>query len=121
MNKIKNLDQLQSEIKNLRNLTKQQELQIKNDLMEIREDFRPRNILLNALSSISGIKINKKEFLQGGIAGGLSVLIQRFVLKAEKKMENKIYDFVDSILDKANNLVNKFAGHDARRSERNDD
>jgi len=121
MAKIENLYQLQSEIKRLRELTKQQEIRIKNDLVEIREDLRPRNILLNVISSISGINFKKKDFFKGGIAGSLSILIQRFILKAEKKMENKIYDFVDSILDKVNNLVNKFSGYEARRSERRDD
>jgi hypothetical protein len=121
MAKIENLEQLQSEIKRLRVLTIQQEVLIKNDLMEIREDIKPRNIILNILSSITGVNINKKIFLKGGIAGGMSVLIQRLILKAEKKMENKMYDFVDGILDKVNSVVNKFSGSEARRSERRDD
>ena len=118
MSKIENLGQLQAEIKRLRTLKKLKEIQIKNDLLEIREDLKPKNIFLNALSSVSGIKINKKEFFQDGIAKGISVLIQRVILRMENKIESKIYDFVDTALDKVKNLVNKFAGHDAKRSER---
>ena len=121
MNKIENMAQLQSEIKRLRALSKQQEIQIKNDLMEIREDLRPRNIFLNAFSSISGIKLNRKDLFRGGIAGGLAVLIQRLFLKAENKIEYKIYDFVDTVLEKLKNTVNKFAGPEAKRSERRED
>ena len=121
MTKIENLEQLQDEIKKLRELAKKQELQIKNDLFEIRDDLKPQNILLNALSSLTGIKINKKEFFQEGILSGLSLFLRRFVLKTEKKMENKFYDVVDGMLDKFKSLVNKFAGPDARRAERRDD
>jgi len=118
MSKIENMDQLQSEIKRLRVISKQQEIQIKDDLMEIREDLKPHNIFLNALSSILGINLKKKEFFQDGIARGISVFIQRFILKAERKMENKIYDFVDTVLEKLKDVVNKFAGPEAKRRER---
>ena len=118
MSKIENMEQLQSEIKRLRAISKQQELQIKNDLLEVREDLKPRNILLNAVSSISGVNMNKKDFFQDGIARGISIFIQRFILKAEKKMENKIYDFVDTVLEKLKATVNKYTGPEAKRDER---
>jgi hypothetical protein len=120
MNKIEDIGQLQSEIKRLRDLAKQREQQIKNDLKEIREDLKPQNILWNSLSSITGIKTDKKEFFKDGVASGLSVLFQRFVLKTEKKVEGKIYDVVDAVFDRIKTFVSKFASQDAKREERKD-
>src|SRR6185369_12539978 len=96
MNKIENLDQLRAEIRRMKSLAKLQEQQIKNDVQGIREDLKPENIFWNAITSLTGIKMNKSEFFQDGIAYGLSLLLQRFVLKTEKKVESKVYDFVDS-------------------------
>ena len=118
MSKIENLDQLRAEIRRMKSLAQQQERQINSDISGIREDLRPENIFWNALSSLTGIKMNKSELFKDGLAIGLSLLFQRFVMKTEKKMENKVYDFVDSIFDRVKNLVNKFAGSEAKRSER---
>ncbi len=124
MKKIENTGDLRSEIARLKIVAKQQELKIKSDLKEIREDLKPENLLWNSFSSLTGIKVNKNEFFKDGIAYGLSLILQRFVLKTEKKVEGKVYDFVDTIFDRLKNLVNKFTNHDAKRSERqeaNDD
>ncbi|MCX6292209.1 MAG: hypothetical protein NT126_10660 [Bacteroidetes bacterium] len=120
MKKIENLHELRAEISRMKGVAKQQELQIKKDLSEIRDDLRPENILWNSLSSLTGIKINRNEFLKDGIAYGISLFIQRFILKTEKKMENKVYDFMDSLFERVKSFVNKFTGADAKRSERNE-
>lgn len=118
MNQIENIVQLRSEIGRLKKVAKEQEQVIKNDIKEIRENLRPENIFWNSLSSFTGIKMNKEEFFKDGIAYGLSLILQRFILKTEKKVENNVYDFVDSIFDRVKNLVHKFSGSEARRSER---
>ena len=118
MKKIENIHQLRAEIDRLKIAAKQQEAQLRNDVKEIREDLKPENLLWNSLSSLTGIKINKNEFFKDGIAYGLSLIIQRYILKTEKKMENKVYDFVDGLFDRVKNIVSKFTNHDARRSER---
>lgn len=118
MNKMENVNQLHAEIARLKKIAKVQEQQIKSDLKEIREDLRPEAIFWNTLSSVTGIKMNKSEFFKDGIVYGISMMVQRFVLKTEKKMENKAYDFVDSIFERVKNLVNKFTNADAKRGER---
>jgi hypothetical protein len=118
MKQIENIEQLRSEIGRVRTLAKKQELQIKSDLKSIREDLKPENIFWNSVSSLTGFKINKNELFKDGIAYGLSLIVQRYVLKTEKKMENKIYNVVDSIFDRVKSFVNKFAGAEAKRNER---
>ena len=121
MKKIENIEQLRAEIERLKIIATQQEKQLKNDFKEIREDLRPENLLWNTLSSLTGIKMSKNEFFKDGIAFGLSLILQRFVLKTEKKVEGKVYDFVDTIFERVKNLVNKFTNHDAKRSERREE
>ena len=99
-------------------LVKQQENSLRQDIREIRNDLRPENIFWNVFSSLTGVRMNKTDFFKNGIAYGLSLILQRFVLKTEKKMENKVYDFVDSIFERLKNKVNKFAGSEAKRKER---
>jgi len=118
MKKIENLEQLRVEITRLKVVAKQQEAQLKNDVKEIREDLKPENILWNAISSWTGIKVNRNEFFKDGIAYGLSLIVQRFILKTEKKVEEKAYDFVDGIFDRVKNVVNRFTNHEAKREQR---
>lgn len=121
MQQIENLEQLRSEISRVKAIAKNQERQIKNDLKDIREDLKPENILWNAVSSFTGIKINKNDFFKDGIAYGLSLIIQRYILKTEKKVENKIYTAVDSIFERVKSFVNKFTSAEAKRSERKEE
>ena len=118
MNQIENIFQLRNEISRLKNVAKEQEQAIKNDIKDIREDLKPENIFWNTLSSMTGIKMYKEEFFKDGIAFGLSLILQRFVLKTEKKIEHKVYDFVDSIFERVKNIVHKFSSPEARQSER---
>lgn len=118
MNQFENISQLRAEINRLQQTRKKLELDIKTDLKGIREDFRPENIFWNALSSFTGVRMSKDEFFKDGIAFGLSLLLQRFVLKTEKKMENKVYDFIDALFDRIKNLVSKVTGAQAKRGER---
>lgn len=118
MKKIETISHLRAEIARVQIVAKEQEQLIKNDLKEIREGLKPENIFWNALSSFTGIKMSKAEFFKDGIAFGLSLILQRFVLKTEKKIENKVYDFIDSLFDRVKSMVNKFSGSEAKRSER---
>src|SRR5689334_6878102 len=108
MKQIENLEQLRSEISRVKAIAKNQELQIKNDLKSIREDLKPGNIFWNAVSSLTGIKVNKNEFFKDGIAYGLSLIVQRYILKTEKKVENKLYSVIDSVFDRVKSFINKF-------------
>lgn len=120
MSKIENIQQLRYEISHLRNIAKKQEEQIKNDLQGIKEDLKPANLVWSALSSITGIKMNRSEFFKDGFAFGLSMLLQRFVLKTEKKVEHLIYDFIDSLVNRIKHYTDKFTNPEAKRKERED-
>jgi hypothetical protein len=121
MNKINNLEQLNAEISRLREISKKQEAQLKSSLKELKEDLKPENIILNGLSSISGIRFNDKNFWKDGIMYGISMLIQKFVFKTEKKIEGRIYDFLDRIFDKIKSFTGKHTSQDAKREQRREE
>ena len=120
MSKIENMQQLRLEITRLRGEVKKQEAQVKNDLREVREELKPANLVWSALSSITGIKMNRNEFFKDGFAFGMSMLLQRFVLKTEKKVEHLIYEFIDSLVNRIKHYTDKFTNPEARRQERED-
>ena len=118
MKRIKNITQLNAEIARLKGKLAEQEDGLRNDLEEIKESLKPANLLVNTLSSITGVKISSNEFLKDGFAYGLAVLFQRFISKSEKKMEQTVYEFVDTIIDKIKKLMEKFTSSEAKKSER---
>jgi len=118
MKKIETREQLQAEISRLETLAKNQEEDLRKQLREVRNQFRPENMAINALSSLTGIKINKNEFLKNGIAVGLSLVLQRFIFKTETNLERKIYSWVDELFDKVKSIINKFSKTGAVGSER---
>jgi hypothetical protein len=118
MKKIETREQLQAEISRLETLAKSQEEDLRKQLREVRNQFRPENMAINALSSLTGIKINKNEFLKNGIAVGLSLVLQRFIFKTETNLERKIYSWVDELFDKVKSIINKFSNTGAVGSER---
>lgn len=118
MNKVENIEQLRTEIARLKIVAKQKEQDIKNDFKNIEEEFQPANLLWKGFASIAGVNMSKNEFFKDGIAYGLSLLIQRFILKSERKMEDKVYDVVDTIFEKTKSFINRFTNAQARREER---
>lgn len=117
-NKIANIDQLQAEIRRLKSVEAEQLAAIKKDVRDVRESLRPENILVNALSSMTGIKINKSEFLKNGIAMGLSLVLQRFVFKTETSIEKKVYGWLDKLFDQVKYYTNKYSSAGSVRSEK---
>ena len=121
MNKIENIYHLEAEIKRLREVAKQQEVQLKNNFKDIRDDLRPENILLNSLASITGIKIDNKEFFKEGFAYALSIIIQRFVFKTERKIEERTYEFLDTIFERIKKFMGKNSSTEAKQEQRKED
>ena len=118
MSRINNIYELRAEIARLKKVSDEQKQQLKNDVKEIGESLKPSNLLFSFLSSITGIHIDKNEFLKDGIAYGISLLIQRYILKAEKKIEHKMYEWVDTIFIKIKDFMNRHTDSSARREER---
>ena len=65
--------------------------------------------------------MSRNEFFKDGIAYGLSILIQRFILKSERRMEDQVYNLVDRIFEKTKSFIGRFASAQARREERKEE
>ena len=118
MKKIENIQQLSIEIARLKELISAQEKTLKEDVLEIKENLKPANLLVSALTSLTGVKVTNNEFLKDGFAFGLSILLQRFVLKTEKKLEHTVYEFMETIIQKVKVFLEKFTSTEAKQSER---
>jgi ribosome-associated translation inhibitor RaiA len=118
MNKIKNVAELRAEIKKLEELSARQKEQIKSDVSNLKESFRPANLLAGIISELTGVNIDKKNFIRDGFAYTLSLIIQQFILKTEKKFEHTIYSFIDTVIDKIRNMVSSHTNPEAKRRER---
>ncbi len=116
--KIHNRRQLRERLNNLRAELPEQEEKIMADFADFRASLTPQNLLLNSLSSITGININKKEFLRDGIMSGIGLLLQRFVFKTESTVEKKVYHVIDLLFKKIDDLVHRFASRSEARSKR---
>ena len=121
MKRIENLKQLQAEKERLKALSKVQEQKLKDDLQNIKEEFTPLNIILKAVASVTGIKVEGKEFMKEGFALGFSLLFKRLILKAEKKVEEKIYSFFDFVVEGLKKILSKVVDASERRNERMDE
>ncbi|MEP7263463.1 MAG: hypothetical protein ABI772_03140 [Bacteroidota bacterium] len=108
MSNIRNIEDLRSEITRLKEQSKQQEKQLKGDLLQIKEDLKPGNLVMNMISSATGIKMNKNEMLQNGLAVGLTIFLRRIILNTESKAEEKIYQFVDKFSEKIKQFTSSF-------------
>ena len=118
MTHIENARELRAEIRRLQDVARDQEQVMKNDLMEAREYLKPENIVLHLVSSIIGIKLDGKDFFKDNILRGVYTLFQKLVLKAEKKMEDGIYSFIDELVEKIRKFLHRFVSHEARREAR---
>jgi hypothetical protein len=121
MSKINNIRELRAEILRLQKAERELKEKIKSDIKEIGEELKPANIFMSAVSSIFGVRIEKNEFLKDGIAYGISLIIQRFFLKTEKKFEKRIYDWVDTVFERIKHFMNHFTEPTARREERKEE
>lgn len=92
--KIENYKDLKAEISRLEEKKKLQEELLLEKLHTLKSNLTPQNIFLNSLSSISGIPLNKAEFLKKGMLVALTFVIQRLLRKSEIKIESAISEFM---------------------------
>ena len=90
------------------------------ELYELKEELKPQNILLKSVSSFTGIKVDKKEYLKEGLAYALSLIAQRYIFKTESKIEERAYEFIDSVFEKIKMFMNKYTSHQAKQDERDE-
>jgi len=120
-NKIKNREELLVEIQRLQLLADEQEKIIRTDIAEIREQLRPKNILLNAFQSITGIHVNTKDLFVNGIGAGLLLLLRKTLSKAESKAEDKIYEFADNVTERIRKFLSSVLNVRKRYSDEEHD
>jgi hypothetical protein len=109
MNNIQSAEQLRLEIVKLEQKIKITEQVITNDIKQIKESLKPSNLFLNAVSNITGIKFDKENIAKDGIAFIFSILIQRFILKSEKKLEHKLMDVTESLMSKIKMFIERMS------------
>jgi hypothetical protein len=118
--RISNKNDLKNEIRRLRALSQSQEKQLLEAINQMTESLKPENLLLKSFSSLTGININKDEFLKNGFKVGISLILQRYLLKKEILFERKLYDWMDSIFNRVRSYTSKFSNVRAERMEKAD-
>ena len=104
MNRIENAHQLRKEISRLKLELEKKELILKDSLLEVREDLKPENIAMKAISSATGINFAKGDFFKSGLMATISILLHRFITKQESVLEKKIFSWAESFIDKLRDL-----------------
>jgi hypothetical protein len=117
-NAVRNIDDLRSEMDRLKTTCAADEVQIKKDIDALRNDLKPENMLLNLVSGITGIRFDRSSTGKGGILYGISLLMQRLMIRAEKKAEDAVYSLVDVLFQRIQDFVHKHTTHEAKREER---
>jgi hypothetical protein len=118
MTKINNSKELREEIIRMKVIVNEKKEEMKEEIFLFKENFRPGNIIKYLITDLTGVKMEKESFLKDGFAYTISLFIQQFLLKSERKFESSVYGLVDSLIDRIRNLVNSFSGHEAKRKER---
>ena len=118
--KINSREDLRKEIRRLSAACEQNEKQIRADFSSLTEELQPKHLVISLLSSLTGIRISKDDFLRNGIFIGLGLLAQKFLLKKELHLEQKIYGWMDGIFEKIRHYTHKFNNVGADRIEEED-
>ena len=109
MANISNITELRAEISRLRGVAFEQEKLIRQDVAALRQQLKPMNILMNAVSSITGVAISKSTFVNNGFVFGLSLVLQRLLLKAENQVSEKVHQWTDALIGKINDFISNHA------------
>lgn len=109
MAKISNIQELRDEISRLRGVAEDQENIIRQDVSALREQWKPMNILVNTLSSLTGVQVSKSMFVNNGFVFGMSLVLQRLLLKAENQVSEKVHEWTDALIAKINDFISRHA------------
>ncbi len=106
--KIENSRELRAEISRLKALSKVQEKILRADVADIKESLKPKNILMNALESVTGLKFDRNSIFENGFSAGLFLLLKRYISKAESKAEDTVYEIADRFFERIRNFMSKY-------------
>ena len=107
MRTIENTRQLREEIERLKLEVQLREERIKVHLKEVREDYRPENIIVRSISNATGIPFSKSDFLKKGLMTTLSIIVHRFLTKQESELEKKVVGWIGEWVEKIREMVKK--------------
>ena len=66
------------------------------------------NMLANAVSSLTGVQVSKSMFVNNGFVFGLSLVLQRLLLRTENQVSEKVHEWTDALIGKINDFI---SGH----------
>ena len=107
MSKIENSNQLRKEILRLQVELDKKEENLKAKFKEVRDDFKPENIAIRALSNVTGINFVKGDFLKSGIMATISIIVHRLITKQESVLEKKIFSWAENFIDRLKDFKSK--------------
>lgn len=102
MTEIKDTASLNAEIRRLEAAVRFKEQQLRSHITGFREKMQPRNFFSSAYEKITGEPPppQGKGFASKAIKTGLSLWLSKILFKTEEKVEQKVYDAVDTAFDK---------------------
>ncbi|CAN5590894.1 hypothetical protein BH11BAC1_BH11BAC1_20390 [soil metagenome] len=103
--KISNTSELRLEIRRLNQLSKTQEEILRSDVADIKESLKPKNILMNALESFTGLKFDKNSIFENGMSAGFLLLLRRYISKGESKAEDAVYKVADRLFERIRHFI----------------
>jgi len=110
MAEISNIEELRAEIARLRTVATEQETVIRSDAASLREQLKPMNILMNTISSLTGVQMSKSTFVNNGFVFGLSLMLQRLLLKTENQVAEQVHRWTEAFISKINDFMSKHSG-----------
>lgn len=107
MAEISNIEELRAEIARLRTVANEQEAAIRSDATALREQLKPMNIVMNTLTSLTGVQLSKSMFVNNGFVFGLSLMLQRLLLKTENQVAEQVHRWTEALIGKINDFMSK--------------
>ena len=111
MNKIISLKDLQASIKQLETEIKYRDLLIRAKISALKESMQPANIFAGAFNKITGgeeLKVEYRHSLSAKvIKTGLMLWLRKLLYKAEEKVEQNVYDSIDTGFDHLKHFMKK--------------
>ncbi len=103
MTEINNMTELQAAIRQLQTDMQERDYAIKQKICIIEESLQPANILVAAFNKITGSgqsHFEKRQSFSGSILRrGFKFWLYKLLLKTEQKVEQNVYDSIDSAFD----------------------
>ena len=104
---ITNINELRGEINRLRAVADEQEQLIRRDAAAIRENLKPMNLLMNTVTALTGVQLSKSTFVNNGFVFGISLMMQRLLLKTENQVADKVHRWTELLIGKINDFMTK--------------